>query len=260
MRITIAQTNIQYEAYEVNKAAAASILQTAKSRKTDLLLFPEMSFTGFSMQTTNSIAVGTDTVAWMQQEAMIHNLHIGFGWVGAAPDGKAENHYSIAAPDGSCILDYIKIHPFSYADEHLYFVKGERLAACQIGGLRIGCAICYDLRFSELFSALSEHVDLIVVPANWPARRRHHWRTLLSARAIENQVYMAGVNCVGTQQGAAYSGDSALISPVGEMLLDCGDAAGCFTMEISAQTVAEARVAFPVRNDRRPDLYKAFSL
>lgn len=256
MRIAIAQTEIVYEQYQKNKTVAESLIGIAQAMDARLLLFPEMSFTGFTMHTDYSIPVGLDTVPWMQQAAADHHLYIGFGWVRAAASGRAENHYSIAAPDGNLILDTIKLHPFSYAKEDQYFEKGDTLATCQIDDIRIGCFICYDLRFPEIFSAVSKEADCILLPANWPERRRLHWCSLLTARAIENQVYLAGINCVGIQDGQRYSGDSRLIAPNGEVVLDCRNAAGCFLCDISAKTVTETRCSFPVKQDRRPDFYR----
>lgn len=257
MRIAIAQTEIIYEQYEKNKTVAHSLMDMAQAMDARLLLFPEMSFTGFTMHTDYSIPVGQETVSWMQQAASAHQLYIGFGWVRTAASGKAENHYSIAAPDGTLVLDAVKLHPFSYAKEDQYFEKGNGLATCQIDDLRVGCFICYDLRFPEIFSAVSKKTDCILLPANWPERRRLHWCSLLSARAIENQVYLVGINCVGIQDGQRYSGDSRVIAPTGEIVLDCRNAAGCFLCEIDAKTVAETRRNFPVKQDRRPDFYRS---
>ena len=102
--------------------------------------------------------------------------------------------------------------------------------------------------------------DCIFVPANWPERRKLHWCSLLTARAIENQVYVAGINCVGTQDGLHYSGDSRFIAPDGTILQDCRSAAGCFVCDLSAKTVAETRQTFPVQKDRRPDFYRSILL
>ena len=115
-------------------------------------------------------------------------------------------------------------------------------------------------RFPEVFSALAPKTDCIFVPANWPERRKLHWCSLLTARAIENQVYVAGINCVGTQDGLHYSGDSRFIAPDGTILQDCRSAAGCFVCDLSAKTVAETRQTFPVQKDRRPDFYRSILL
>lgn len=116
--------------------------------------------------------------------------------------------------------------------------------------------ICYDLRFPEPFRFVASETDLFVVVANWPEVRRDHWRTLLRARAIENQAYVAGVNRVGDGGKLHYAGDSALIDPLGETLAEAGDSEAVLVGEISADRVREARERFPVLGDVRPEAYR----
>ena len=141
MRIALAQTEIFSKQYEKNKETAVSICNLAQAMEVRLLLFPEMSFTGFNMDTDYSIAAGLDTVPWMQTLAATGECYLGFGWVKAAESGKAENHYSIVAPDGSLFFDMVKLHPFSYAQEDQFFEKGNALPTCEIDGTRFGCLI-----------------------------------------------------------------------------------------------------------------------
>jgi predicted amidohydrolase len=202
---------------------------------------------------------------------MEYGVSIGTGWVkNPAPDVNetekndgensdilCENHYSIISQNGKLLLDYIKIHPFSFAGEDKYFKGGEKLSTCGIEGFETGVAICYDLRFPELFIKLSEKAELIIVPANWPAARSLHWKTLLRARAIENQCYVAGVNCSGDMDGQTYSGDSAIYSPEGEMLtpvetITINETDKVYIYDI-VNDVQEIRDGFPVRNDRKKE-------
>jgi predicted amidohydrolase len=170
-------------------------------------------------------------------------------------DMRCGNHYSVISPNGEALMDYVKIHPFSYAGEDRFFKGGDKLGVCSIGEMNIGTAICYDLRFPELFTHLSEKAELIIVPANWPAARSLHWSTLLRARAIENQCYMAGVNCCGEMDGQVYSGDSALYGPEGEILtpvetITLNETDKIYIYDI-VNNVEEVRKSFPVRNDRK---------
>jgi predicted amidohydrolase len=116
--------------------------------------------------------------------------------------------------------------------------------------------ICYDLRFPEPFRLAAGGTELFVVVANWPEARRDHWRTLLRARAIENLAYVAGVNRVGDGGKLHYSGDSALIDPWGETILEAGDSEAVLVGEVSASRVREARERFPVLADVRPEAYR----
>lgn len=163
----------------------------------------------------------------------------------------------VIGPDGHEVSSYQKIHPFSLGGEDRIFAGGRTVVTATAGGFRLQTAVCYDLRFPELFRAgaradAGQGVDLIVVPANWPASRREHWDVLLRARAIENQCYVAGVNCLGTQHGTPYAGGSALVSPKGDVLAAGGEAEGLFSSDISADHVRAWRRVFPALRDRKP--------
>lgn len=260
MKIALGQLQLFWEDKEKNLKKAETCLELLRERKTDLFLLPEMSLTGFSMHTECTKEAGKETVRRVQGLAEKYRMAIGVGWV--KDTGKlCENHYSIVTPEGE-ILDYAKLHPFRYAGETEYFQGGGSLPVCELGEFRIGVQICYDLRFPEPFQILSEAAGLIVVPANWPKTRREHWKTLLKARAIENMSYVAGVNCAGEIGGLLYSGDSGIYAPDGTEL-------PCETLCLSEECpleqvqiyelendVCRYREQFPVKEDRREDLYE----
>lgn len=114
--------------------------------------------------------------------------------------------------------------------------------------------LCYDLRFPEIFQIASKKADVILVPANWPEARTEHWKCLLRARAIENQVYIFGINCVGKNNGLNYSGHSCIIDPNGKVLEELSDREGVLSFELK-NDVKKIRDGFPVKRDRREDLY-----
>lgn len=151
----------------------------------------------------------------------------------------------------------MKIHPFSHSCEDQFFVKGVRPGSFVLNGIPFGVSICYDLRFPELYQQLSKEAHVILVPANWPVGRRSHWRTLLTARAIENQSYMIGINCYGRQGDLYYSGNSSVVTPNGEVLFDIEDKEELRIFELT-DDVPLYRKEFPTKADRRPDLYKEF--
>lgn len=220
MRIGLLQLNIKWESREENLATVERYLRVAKKENVDILFLPEMSFTGFSMNTEITGETDNKTQKEIMSLSEKYGIYIGAGWVkkqekGYITDNKAGNHYSIAG-DGEIKLDYVKIHPFSYSGEDRYFCGGDSISVCRIGEFNMGVAICYDLRFPYLFTKMSEEADFIIVPANWPQKRSEHWKCLLRARAIENQVYVAGVNCGGNVGEQYYSGDSVLINPDGD--------------------------------------------
>ena len=270
MVIGLAQMHIAWENKEENKMHIEKYVQkfseaVAGLNDTALLLFPEMSMTGFSMNTELTADKNDESVEFAKKIADKYKIALGIGWV-KKQEVLSENHYSIVDSSGDMISDYVKIHPFSYSGEDRYFQGGDSMALCTIKDFCVGTAICYDLRFPELFQAMSKKTDLIIVPANWPQKRRTHWMTLLSARAIENQCYIAGVNCCGEIGELSYSGDSALYYPDGEtvalydvLTLDFdGVEKGLnqlFIYKIE-NDVANERFSFPVKNDRREELYK----
>lgn len=279
MRIGLAQMNIIWENKEQNMVKvrdcldrfvevrssadnSASIECADTESGNDILFFPEMSLTGFSMNTAYTSESAKETVRECEELAREYGVSIGIGWVKHG-EPLCENHYSIITPDSGEILDYAKIHPFSYGGESEYFIGGDSLCTCSVGDMKIGTAICYDLRFPEIFQILSDSVDLIVVPANWPERRKKHWMTLLEARAIENQCYIAGVNCCGMMNDMYYSGDSCLYGPDGIeaetvykiVLGEHYNEEKIFVYDVQNK-VSEVRAAFPVKNDRRKDLYR----
>ncbi len=122
--------------------------------------------------------------------------------------------------------------------------------------MRVTPFVCYDLRFPEPFRLAAEDTDLFALVANWPQARREHWRTLLRARAIENLCYVAGVNRVGEGGGLRYTGDSAAISPWGEVLTEGGAAEAVLLCDVEPAAVQDARAKFPALRDRRPEAYR----
>lgn len=262
MRTALAEMHMVWEDKQKNIDKLLHILEGIKDKNVQLLLCPEMTFTGFSMNTKQTAEAGFETVNNMKELSKRYNIAIGFGWVKKGEDGEClcENHYTILSEKGDILLDYAKLHPFSYSGEDKYFKGGDSLSVCSLGEFCLGASICYDLRFPEIYQIMSNLADLIVVPANWPARRSNAWLTLLCARAIENQCYIVGINCRGTINEIAYSGNSVVISPEGSVLLPAlellfsGEDA-VFIYDIK-NDVKKIREAFPTKKDRRPEFYK----
>lgn len=167
---------------------------------------------------------------------------------------RGENHYTVISPQGEVLSDYVKIHPFSYSGEDRYFAKGDATAHFTLEGIPFSHFICYDLRFPEIFQAVSGQAHVIIVAADWPGSRREHWKCLLRARAIENQCYILGVNTVGSQNGLTYTGDSCVIRPDGTVAAELSDEEGLIYYDL-IDDVPDYRQAFPVKQDRRVELY-----
>lgn len=260
MKIVLAQLQLAWEDKQANLKKTETCLELLKNERPDLFLLPEMSLTGFSMNTGRTKESGKETVSQIRRLAGAYDTVIGVGWVKDAGT-LCENHYSLVSPKRE-LMDYTKLHPFRFGGETEYFQGGDGLEFCEWSDFRIGVQICYDLRFPEPFQKLSERAELILVPANWPGRRREHWMCLLKARAIENQVYLAGVNCAGEMDGQFYSGDSGLYAPDGSLLTgkELKLPYGCpeerlLIYEIE-NDVKHYRKAFPMKQDRREELYR----
>lgn len=260
MKLALGQMQTIWEDKQANLKKLEHYLALIKEKKVDLFLLPETALTGFSMNTDQVKESEKESAGNVQRLAEAYGIAIGFGWVKDAGE-KCENHYSILSPSGE-LLDYTKIHPFSYGGEAEFFRGGTKLPICEYQGFRIGVQICYDLRFPEPFQILSKEADLILVPANWPSRRREHWQCLLKARSIENMVYLAGVNCGGQIESMYYSGDSGLYAPDGAELkgevLTMADAVPEEKILIYQieNDVKKYREHFPVKADRKEDLYR----
>lgn len=187
-------------------------------------------------------------IDWLHGWAVKSHALIG-GSVALKTDEGAVNRFLLVEPGGQ-VHAYDKRHLFRMAGEHLHYQAGNRREIFEWRGWRILPQICYDLRF-PVWARYQQDYDLALYVANWPAPRSHHWQTLLAARAIENQVYVAGCNRVGDDpNGLNYSGDSLIISPQGEILADAEPGAATrLDAELSLETLQSYRSAFPAWRD-----------
>ena len=256
IKIALMQTQIVWEDKERNYGIAGERIREAADRGAEAVFFPEMSFTGFSMNVDRTKESDGRTIRRMKALAQQYHVSIGFGWVKDCLGicGKCENHYTVVDGAGNVLSDHVKLHPFSHSGEDLRFQGGSALTYFMLNGIPCSSFICYDLRFPEIFQAVSKRVHVIIVPANWPAERSAHWKALLRARAIENQVYILAVNCVGEIGGVHYTGDSCIIDPDGRINAELSGTEGMIGLELT-DDVERFREAFPVKQDRREGLY-----
>ena len=254
IKAALCQFRIAFEDKEQNLQRAEEMIASAAKAHAKIIFFPEMSFTGFSMQISVTGESDGGTVRRMQQYACRYGIAVGFGWVKKNAE-KGENHYTVVDETGAVLADYVKIHPFSYSGENRYFDAGSQTAVFSYSGVRFALFICYDLRFPEIFRAVSEEAEVLVIAANWPEARITHWNKLLEARALENQSWVLGINCVGSQQDLHYCGSSRAVSPEGETVDSLLDREGILYCEIQDEA-AQFRSSFPALQDRRNALYK----
>ena len=254
MKVAAIQHDIVWEDRDTTLAHLDPLVAAAAVGGARLVVLAEMFAVGFSMS-TSLIAEPVDgpTTRWLVDTATAHGLWICGSLPELAPGAsRPTNQLVLAGPDG-CVQRYAKIHPFSYSGEEKHYAAGASPLTVSIEGVRTSLSICYDLRFADGYWAQAASTDLFVVVANWPASRRHHWRSLLVARAIENQAYVVGVNRVGVSGGPApldYGGDSSIIDPLGEVLASAASIETVLTAEVDAAVVAGVRSEFPFMADR----------
>ncbi len=214
LQVTIVQTSLYWEDKEKNMAMLGEKLDELESPG-DLILLPEMFTTGFSMNSSELAETEEGpTVSWMREQAQKTGAVLAGSFI-ASEKGHAYNRMVWMPPTGSHET-YDKRHLFRFAGETEYYSPGQTRKIVSLKGWRIQLSICFDLRFPVWLRNRQDH-DLLLCNANWPEPRRNAWRTLLRARAIENQVYVVGVNRVGKDgKELAYAGDSAVIDPKGE--------------------------------------------
>ncbi len=259
MKIALAQLDMDFENKALAKKRCTQMMEKAKAKCADLIVFPEMTLTGFTMQPQiyGEQKQNSETVAYFQEMAKRYDIGIVFGVI-FLENGKAENHSMVLDKTGEVLADYAKIHPFSYGAEAKYYVGGNQIAYCTMAGMTISPFVCYDLRFPEIFQVASKKSHCMTVIANWPKQRIAHWKILLQARAIETQSFIVGVNRSGKDDGLAYSGDSMLISPTGEILAHLTEQNALQVVEIENKQAEQYRETFPLKADRKEQLYASW--
>jgi predicted amidohydrolase len=251
MRIAAVQHDIVWEDRDATLAHVESLLAPVDA---DLIVLPELFAVGFTMN-TELVAEAPDgpTTQWLVDVASSRGSVIG-GSIPVVLDGadRPSNVFTLAAPDGT-VQRYAKRHPFSFASEHEHYAPGNERLTVEVAGAHVSPFVCYDLRFADAFWPIADRTDVYLVVASWPRARRHHWQTLLWARAIENQAYVVGVNRVGSGGGLDYVGDSCIVDPMGTVLASATDIETVLSVDVDPALVAKVRAELPFMADRRED-------
>lgn len=270
LRVGVTELNIGFENREEAKKCCLEVMEEASANGVELLVFPEMTLTGFTMRPwlyaeswdADNIP---DSVSFFMENSRKYKMQMAFGYIRAVmadsdkmDDETKEPVYEnrLVLVDGEkVVLDYAKIHPFSYSGEDKVYRAGEKLVQAQVKDIRIGGYICYDLRFPEIFSAMRDQYEAIMVIANWPETRAEQWKTLLKARAIENQAYVIAVNRVGDGDGLHYIPGSHVYDWLGRDV-SIRVSEKLRVADIDPGAVRHARTEFPQTNDRKNTFYK----
>lgn len=259
LRVALGQVDITWHDRAGNLDRAETLVARAAAQGARLVVLPEMFAVGFTMDAAQADAHEGPTAAWARNVAARHDVTLLVGIPELPAEtvpGDAARPHNVALlvrPDGTTAR-YAKTHLFSFSAENDHYRPGDRVVTWDVEGVRITPLICYDLRFPEPFRLAADDTDLFVVIASWPERRAAHWRLLLRARAVENQAWVAGVNRVGTGDGLAYRGDSALVDPWGEVRIEAAMQEALLLVDLDTEVVRAARESFPPLRDRRADL------
>lgn len=257
LTITLIQTNLAWEDKQANRSMLEQKIKGIRE-KTELVVLPEMFSTGFSMKPeVLAETMEGESVQWMKRIAAEKKIIL----TGSLIIREGEQYYNRllwVLPNGNLGV-YDKRHRFAFAGEDEQYTAGHKRLIASVKGWRINLQVCYDLRFpvwarqspspADLAHGEAEY-DLLLYVANWPERRNHAWKTLLQARAIENQCYVAGVNRVGYDGNQIYhSGDSMVVDPMGEILYTQKDAEDIFTITLSKEFLQTTREKLPFLRD-----------
>jgi predicted amidohydrolase len=260
MRLTIslAQIDIALGDPAANLQKADEWCAEAARRGSDLIVFPEMWTTGCDWPNIKALATRqAEVVSAVANLARKHKIWLNGSMLTLDQNDRPVNTSILFDPQGQQAGVYHKIHLFGMMDEDKYLASGQRLTVVETAWGQSGLAICYDLRFAEMFRTYALNgVNMVYLPAEWPHPRLAHWRTLLRARAIENQMYMVGVNRVGGDGTYNFFGHSAIIDPWGNAVVEGGETELLLTATIETDMVTEVRQKIPVFKDRRPELYR----
>lgn len=257
LAISLIQPDIIWEDKVANQLQYNKMIESLDGKK-EIVVLPEMFSTGFSMAPTRlAETMDGPTVSWMRETAQQHNIILSGSLIIEA-DGQYYNRMVWMQPDGK-YGTYDKRHLFGYGDEDKHYTAGSKRLIVQVKGWKICPLVCYDLRFPvwarQTPPAIKDaeqppSYDVLLYAANWPKKRSLAWRTLLQARAIENQSYVVGVNRVGQDANdIIYGGESSVFGPLGETVWQASEAAVTHTVHLEKEPLQEARTQFPFLKD-----------
>lgn len=262
-KVTIAllQLDIAAGNPNANFAKVESALQAAvqsEHGKPDIIVLPEMWNTSYALERIGELAdaEGRRTREMVSAFCRAHAVNVVAGSVAVKRGDRITNTAFVFDREGGMVAEYSKIHLFRLMGEDRHLSAGQSAERMTLDGIPAGLAICYDLRFPELARKLAvDGAIMLFLPAQWPNPRMHHWRTLIAARAIENQMFVVACNRVGSEGKSSFFGHSMIVDPWGDIVLEAGEEEGVLRAAIDLEAVDRARRKIRVFEDRRPDVY-----
>jgi omega-amidase len=256
VRIALAQVTPVWEDPGATLRKVEPLVAKAAAEGALLVCFPEQFATGWDPgSVTNSQALDGEIFHTISGYAKRFNIAV-LGSLRMAEGEKLFNACIVAGKEGTLLASYRKVHLFSPLIEGTSYHPGETITTFRIGDMTFGIAICYDLRFAPLFRVYaSAGADCMLVPSAWPASRMDAWELFIRTRAIENQMFVAGINTVGITPVDWYLGNSMVAGPTGNVIVRASDAEGVFFTDLDPDVITKARMAMDVEGDRQTGLY-----
>jgi predicted amidohydrolase len=251
----VVQFNIKLGNVDANIETAVAGLRRLAGQNVQLALLPEMWSCGYDYRNLSDLAEQTPRVLEILKDL---STELNMVIVGSLPEKDNDTLYNTlyVADEGAIVDSYRKLHMFSTMGEDRFLSPGNRVCVVPTSAGRLGLAICYDLRFPELFRKMAlEGAEILCIPAEWPKPRQEHWRTLLRARAIENQIFVAAANCCGIQGKLDFFGMSMLISARGDVLAEGGETDTELVATFFHEEMVKYRSQILSFRDRRPEIY-----
>ncbi len=257
LNISLGQMNITLGDVRKNVNVAEDYIVDAARRGSHMIVLPELWSTGYALMQAKELATQLNVGIFAQLATLAtqHKISI-VGSVLEKRGLEVANSATFFAPNGRLMGVYRKIHLFRLMEEDRFLQPGSAPLLMDLPWGTTALAICYDLRFPELFRKYAvQGAKMIVVPAEWPIERLEHWRTLVQARAIENQCYIVATNAAGQTGNTVFGGHSMIVDPWGKIVIEVGEAPTLASAEIDLDVVDTVRARIPVFEDRRPDIY-----
>ena len=262
LTVSLAQMNIRLGNTRYNIAQMEKITAEAARRGSHLVVFPELWSTGYDLENAKDHAdqLNSGVFAQLSTVATQHKISV-VGSIMEKRGIEVANSAPFFAPNGRMMGIYRKIHLFGLMNEPDYLQPGSSPLVMDLPWGKTALAICYDLRFPELFRRYAlDDAGVVIIPAEWPLERIKHWRALLVARAIENQCYVIACNAAGETGETIFGGHSMIIDPWGKTIIEGSDEPLLITAEIEMDRIADVRQQIPVFDDRRPETYESINL
>lgn len=259
MKVSAIQMDMKFADPDYNFQHAEQLIRKAATAEPDVIVLPETWNTGFFPKDSLpdlSDQNGSRVKAIIGALAAELHVNIVAGSVSNVKENKIYNTSYIFDRNGNNIAEYDKTHLFTPMGEHDYYQKGNHITLFELDGKKCGIIICYDVRFLELVRTMAlTGLDILFIPAQWPALRKFHWDTLTAARAIENQMFVVACNSCGKAGETVYGGSSHIYDPWGSTLAAAGAEEEIITADLDFSVIEGIRQSINVYRDRRPELY-----